>query len=80
MTKLVLIIGAGPVGMTMASELARYGVTLRVIDKASQRTDKSKALVRGAGRSSCWTGAAGLARSLTPGSRPRRSISLPATR
>ena len=45
MTKLVLIIGAGPVGMTMASELARYGVALRIIDKAAQRTDKSKALV-----------------------------------
>jgi 2-polyprenyl-6-methoxyphenol hydroxylase-like FAD-dependent oxidoreductase len=45
MTKLVLIVGAGPVGMTVASELARYGVALRVIDKAAQRTDKSKALV-----------------------------------
>jgi 2-polyprenyl-6-methoxyphenol hydroxylase-like FAD-dependent oxidoreductase len=45
MTKLVLIIGAGPVGMTMTSELARYGVALRIIDKAAQRTDKSKALV-----------------------------------
>jgi len=41
----VLIVGAGPVGMTMASELARYGVALRIVDKASQRTDKSKALV-----------------------------------
>jgi 2-polyprenyl-6-methoxyphenol hydroxylase-like FAD-dependent oxidoreductase len=40
MTKLVLIVGAGPVGMTVASELARYGVALRVIDKAAQRTDK----------------------------------------
>jgi 2-polyprenyl-6-methoxyphenol hydroxylase-like FAD-dependent oxidoreductase len=45
MTKLVLIVGAGPVGMTMASELARYGVTVRIVDKAAQRTDKSKALV-----------------------------------
>ena len=44
-TKLVLIIGAGPVGMTLASELARYGVTVRIVDKAAQRTDKSKALV-----------------------------------
>ena len=41
----VLIVGAGPVGMTMASELARYGVAVRIIDKAAQRTDKSKALV-----------------------------------
>jgi 2-polyprenyl-6-methoxyphenol hydroxylase-like FAD-dependent oxidoreductase len=45
MTKLVLIVGAGPVGMTMASELARYGVAIRIVDKAAERTDKSKALV-----------------------------------
>jgi 2-polyprenyl-6-methoxyphenol hydroxylase-like FAD-dependent oxidoreductase len=41
----VLVVGAGPVGMTMASELARYGITVRIVDKAAQRTDKSKALV-----------------------------------
>jgi 2-polyprenyl-6-methoxyphenol hydroxylase-like FAD-dependent oxidoreductase len=41
----VLIIGAGPVGMTMASELVRYGVAIRIVDKAAERTDKSKALV-----------------------------------
>ena len=29
----------------MAGELARYGVSVRVVDKAPQRTDKSKALV-----------------------------------
>jgi 2-polyprenyl-6-methoxyphenol hydroxylase-like FAD-dependent oxidoreductase len=40
----VLVVGAGPVGLTMASELARYGVRVRIIDKAPQRTDKSKAL------------------------------------
>jgi 2-polyprenyl-6-methoxyphenol hydroxylase-like FAD-dependent oxidoreductase len=45
MTKLVLVVGAGPVGMTMASELRRYGVAVRIIDKAAERTDKSKALV-----------------------------------
>src|SRR5271169_4041451 len=45
MTRPVLIIGAGPVGMTMACELARYGISIRIIDKAAQRTDKSKALV-----------------------------------
>jgi 2-polyprenyl-6-methoxyphenol hydroxylase-like FAD-dependent oxidoreductase len=45
MTQPVLIAGAGPVGMTLASELARYGVAVRIIDKAPQRTDKSKALV-----------------------------------
>jgi 2-polyprenyl-6-methoxyphenol hydroxylase-like FAD-dependent oxidoreductase len=45
LTKSVLIVGAGPVGMTMASELARYGVSLRIVEKAAQRTDKSKALI-----------------------------------
>jgi 2-polyprenyl-6-methoxyphenol hydroxylase-like FAD-dependent oxidoreductase len=41
----VLVAGAGPVGLTMAAELARYGVRVRIIDNAAQRTDKSKALV-----------------------------------
>jgi 2-polyprenyl-6-methoxyphenol hydroxylase-like FAD-dependent oxidoreductase len=45
MSTQVLIVGAGPVGMTAAAELARYGVSVRIIDKAAQRTDKSKALV-----------------------------------
>src|SRR5262252_5387320 len=43
--KPVLIVGAGPVGMTMASELTRYGVPVRIVEKSAQRTDKSKALV-----------------------------------
>ena len=41
----VMIIGAGPVGMTLAAELARYGIKPRIVDKAARRTDKSKALV-----------------------------------
>ncbi len=41
----VLVVGAGPVGLTMAAELARYGVNVRIVDKAAERTDKSKALV-----------------------------------
>jgi 2-polyprenyl-6-methoxyphenol hydroxylase-like FAD-dependent oxidoreductase len=41
----VLIVGAGPVGMTAACELARFGISVRIVDKAAQRTDKSKALV-----------------------------------
>jgi 2-polyprenyl-6-methoxyphenol hydroxylase-like FAD-dependent oxidoreductase len=45
MNQNVLVVGAGPVGLTMAAELARYGVPVRVIDKAGARTDKSKALV-----------------------------------
>src|ERR1700761_8863974 len=41
----VIVVGAGPVGMTLASELARYGISVRIFDQAAQRTDKSKALV-----------------------------------
>ena len=41
----VLVVGAGPVGLTMAAELARYGLSVRIVEKAGHRTDKSKALV-----------------------------------
>lgn len=41
----VLIIGAGPVGLTLAIELTRFGIPVRIVEKAAQRTDKSKALV-----------------------------------
>lgn len=39
----VLIVGAGPTGLTMACELLRNGITPRIIDKALAPTDKSKA-------------------------------------
>ena len=45
MTQSVLIIGAGPVGLTLAIELARYAIPVRIVEKLAQRTDKSKALV-----------------------------------
>jgi hypothetical protein len=41
----VLIIGAGPVGLTQAIEFTRFGTPVRIVEKAAQRTDKSKALV-----------------------------------
>ena len=41
----VLIAGAGPVGLTLANELARQGVSVRIVDRTAARTDKSKALV-----------------------------------
>jgi 2-polyprenyl-6-methoxyphenol hydroxylase-like FAD-dependent oxidoreductase len=44
MKKPVLVAGAGPVGLTLAAELARYKIPVRIIDKAPARTDKSKAL------------------------------------
>jgi len=41
----VLVVGAGPVGLTMAAELKRYGLSVRLVEKSAQPTDKSKALV-----------------------------------
>lgn len=40
----VLVVGAGPVGMAMANELAMQGVSFRLVDKASARSDKSRAI------------------------------------
>lgn len=41
----ILIVGAGPVGLTAAAELAQYGVSVRIIDKSPYPTGTSKALV-----------------------------------
>jgi 2-polyprenyl-6-methoxyphenol hydroxylase-like FAD-dependent oxidoreductase len=41
----VLVVGAGPTGLMMASELKRRGVHCRIVDKLPNPTDKSKALV-----------------------------------
>ncbi len=40
----VLIVGAGPSGLFMAAELARQGLSLRIIDKVLTPSDKSRAL------------------------------------
>ena len=42
--RLPLVVGAGPVGLTMANELARHGVRCRIIDRAPERSQTSKAL------------------------------------
>jgi 2-polyprenyl-6-methoxyphenol hydroxylase-like FAD-dependent oxidoreductase len=44
MTQPILIAGAGPVGLTLAAELARYKVPFRIVDRAPAPTDKSKAI------------------------------------
>ena len=44
MTDAVLIVGAGPVGLTLALELSRYKVPVRLIDKMAMRSDKSRAV------------------------------------
>jgi 2-polyprenyl-6-methoxyphenol hydroxylase-like FAD-dependent oxidoreductase len=41
----VLVVGAGPTGLTVAAELARQGVPCRVIDRALTASEKSKAIV-----------------------------------
>ena len=40
----VLIVGAGPVGLTMACELLRHGVRCRIIDQTAEPTRTSRAL------------------------------------
>ena len=40
----VLIVGAGPVGLTLAVECQRHGVSFRIIDKAPGHSAYSKAL------------------------------------
>src|SRR5215469_3969086 len=40
----VLIVGAGPVGLTLANDLLRRGIRCRIIDSAPQATQKTKAL------------------------------------
>lgn len=44
MTDTVLVVGSGPVGLTMALELARYRVPVRLVDKMTERSDKSRAV------------------------------------
>ena len=42
----ILVVGAGPTGLTMAAMLARYGVIPRLIDKAAEPpADRSRAIV-----------------------------------
>jgi 2-polyprenyl-6-methoxyphenol hydroxylase-like FAD-dependent oxidoreductase len=41
----VLVVGAGPVGLVAASQLARLGVAVRVIDVLPEPTDESRAVV-----------------------------------
>lgn len=37
----VLVVGAGPVGLTMAAELTRHGLHCRIVDQSAVRTDVS---------------------------------------
>lgn len=44
MTDTVLIIGSGPVGLTLAVELARYGIAVRIVDRMAARSTTSRAI------------------------------------
>src|SRR5690348_790999 len=41
----VLVVGAGPTGLTVANELARHGLQPRIIDRAPEPATTSRALV-----------------------------------
>lgn len=40
----VLVVGAGPTGLTLACQLVRFGVRFRIIDKQVDRIRESRAL------------------------------------
>jgi hypothetical protein len=40
----VLVVGAGPAGLTLANELARRGVSGRVVDRSTQHNQETRAL------------------------------------
>lgn len=40
----VLVVGAGPTGLTLTAELARFGVGTKLVDAATDRTHESRAL------------------------------------
>jgi len=73
MNRYVLIVGAGPVGLTLAAECRRHGVSFRIIDKAPGHSVHSKALA-------IWSGtlehlaATGLAEVFLEASRPIRKM------
>jgi 3-(3-hydroxy-phenyl)propionate hydroxylase len=55
----VLIVGAGPTGLAAAATLTQLGVRVRIIDKNTSRSDKSKALGVQAGTLECLAKALG---------------------
>ena len=67
----VLIVGAGPTGLTLAAQLGRYGVSCRIVESAPAPTDKSKAIAIHARTLECFA-AIGIAdRAVADGIRAR---------
>ncbi len=50
-----LIVGAGPVGLTLATECRRSGVSFRIIDKNAAHSERSKALAIWSGTLECMS-------------------------
>jgi 2-polyprenyl-6-methoxyphenol hydroxylase-like FAD-dependent oxidoreductase len=40
----VLVVGAGPTGLTLAAQLQAFGATVRIIDRQLDRVHESRAL------------------------------------
>jgi len=74
----VLVVGAGPTGLTAAAILAKLGVRVRVVEKSTQRSDKSKALAVQAGTLECLGAAFGsaLVNSLIAAGRPTQAVNI----
>ncbi len=71
----VLIVGAGPVGLTFAAEMARHGVSARIIDKAVTTKQISKALILHV-RTQEVLDAAGLGNTLLKEGQPLRRVEI----
>ena len=71
----VLIVGAGPVGLTFAAEMARHGVSARIIDKAATTKQISKALILHV-RTQEVLDAAGLGNTLLKEGQPLRRVEI----
>ena len=69
MNTTVLVVGAGPVGLTLAAECRRHGVSFRIIDKTPSHSVHSKALIVWSGTFEHLAGA-GLAEKFLESSRP----------
>ena len=41
----VLVVGAGPTGLTLAAQLRALGATVRIVDRQLDRVQESRALV-----------------------------------
>ena len=69
----VLIVGAGPVGLTLAAECHRDGVSFRLVDQAPGPSTHSKALAIWSGTMECLS-AIGVAESFLEAARPIRKM------